>query len=179
MGKSEQVLIGLGANRGDRIASLASAVRMLARRGVKVKKVSSVYLTEPVGVKGQPWFHNAAVAASTRRSPGSLLCLMHSIERGLGRNRRAGPRTIDLDLLLHGSRVGVERGVVVPHPRLHERAFALVPGADAAPSAVHPVLGAAVKGLLAHLKTTDRVKRLPLSDQRRFRILLGPAGSRA
>jgi 2-amino-4-hydroxy-6-hydroxymethyldihydropteridine diphosphokinase len=173
------VLIGLGANRGDRIAAMAAAVGMLARRGVKVLKVSSVYLTEPVGVKGQPWFHNAAVAVETRRSSRSLLGLMHEIERGLGRKRRAGPRAIDLDLLLHGARVVVDGKVIVPHPRLHERAFALVPGADAAPSAVHPVLGATIPGLLASLKTADRVKKLPATAQRRFRMLLGPGGIRA
>ena len=170
------MLIGLGSNRGDRIAMMATAIGRLKRAGVSVRGVSPVYLTSPVGVAGQPWFHNAALAAETRFSPKSLLNLIHSIERGLGRTARKGWRTIDLDLLLHGSRVVADAGCVVPHPRFHERAFALAPAAATAPGAVHPVFSMTVRSLFAALHTRDRVRRCPRADQRRFRILLGSGG---
>jgi 2-amino-4-hydroxy-6-hydroxymethyldihydropteridine diphosphokinase len=123
--------VGLGANLGDRSAMLRAAVEALRREpGVAVVAVSSVSETDPVDYVDQPRFLNAAVALDTELPPRELLDLLLVIEGRLGRVRngpRSGPRTIDLDLLLYGDEQVDEPGLEVPHPRLHERLFALEP----------------------------------------------------
>jgi len=123
--------IGLGANLGDRAAMLRAAVEQLAAEpGIEVVAVSPVHETEPVGYTDQPRFLNAAAAVETRLPARDVLDRLLGIERRLGRTRdgpRFGPRTIDLDLLLYGDERVDEPGLEVPHPRLHERLFALEP----------------------------------------------------
>jgi 2-amino-4-hydroxy-6-hydroxymethyldihydropteridine diphosphokinase len=123
--------IGLGANLGDRAAMLRAAVEQLAAEpGIDVVAVSPVHETEPVGYTAQPRFLNAAAAVETELPPRDVLDRLLGIERRLGRTRggpRFGPRTIDLDLLLYGNEWIDEPGLEVPHPRLHERLFALEP----------------------------------------------------
>ena len=128
--------VGLGANLGPREEMLRRAVELLGQAdSVEVVGVSRLRETDPVGVVDQPPFLNGAVAVETTRSPRELLELLLEIERSLGRVReeRWGPRTIDLDLLLYGDEVVDEPGLRVPHPRLHERRFALEPLADLDP----------------------------------------------
>jgi 2-amino-4-hydroxy-6-hydroxymethyldihydropteridine diphosphokinase len=125
--------IGLGANIGEREETLRRAVALLAASdGVDVIRVSELRETEPVGMVDQPWFLNGAVALETTLEPQELLGMLLRIERELGRVRgeRWGPRAIDLDLLLYGDEVVDEPGLRVPHPRLHERRFALEPLAE-------------------------------------------------
>jgi 2-amino-4-hydroxy-6-hydroxymethyldihydropteridine diphosphokinase len=126
-----RVYVGLGANLGDRSAMLRAALEQLAAEpGVSVVAVSSMRETDPVGLVDQPRFLNAAAALDTELSPRELLDRLLGIERRLGRTRagpRFGPRTIDLDLLLYGDMQLDESGLEVPHPRLHERLFALEP----------------------------------------------------
>jgi 2-amino-4-hydroxy-6-hydroxymethyldihydropteridine diphosphokinase len=156
-----QAFIGLGSNLGDREAYLEAARRMLAGQlGVELGKVSSLYETEPVGYTDQGWFLNQVVEVTTRLGPYVLLRALQEIERELGRQRLIhwGPRVIDLDLLLYGDAVvsgqkytmrwiwrpvprlirvsGPE--LIVPHPRLYERSFALAPLAEIAPDRLHP-----------------------------------------
>ncbi len=123
--------VGLGANLGDREATLGSALAALAQlEGVEVVAVSSFRETDPVGYLEQPRFLNAAVALETSLAPRELLDGLLAIERELGRVRegpRFGPRTIDLDLLLYGGDTIDEPGLAVPHPRLAERRFVLEP----------------------------------------------------
>jgi 2-amino-4-hydroxy-6-hydroxymethyldihydropteridine diphosphokinase len=123
--------IGLGTNLGDRAAMLRAAVEQLAAEsGIEVVGVSPVHETEPVGITDQPRFLNAAAAVETELPPRDVLDRLLGIERRLGRTRdgpRFGPRTIDLDLLLYGNEQIDEPGLEVPHPRLHERLFALEP----------------------------------------------------
>jgi len=123
--------IGLGANLGDRAAMLRAAVEQLAAEpGIEVVAVSPLHETEPVGYTDQPRFLNAAAAVETELLPRDVLDRLLGIERRLGRTRdgpRFGPRTIDLDLLLYGNERIDEPGLEVPHPRLHERLFALEP----------------------------------------------------
>jgi 2-amino-4-hydroxy-6-hydroxymethyldihydropteridine diphosphokinase len=123
--------VGLGGNLGDRSAMLRAALEQLAAEpGVTLVAVSTVRETEPVGLLDQPSFLNAAAALDTELSPRELLERLLGIERRLGRTRegpRFGPRTIDLDLLLYGDEEIAEPGLQVPHPRLHERLFALEP----------------------------------------------------
>jgi 2-amino-4-hydroxy-6-hydroxymethyldihydropteridine diphosphokinase len=137
--------VGLGANLGDRSAMLRTAVEQLRREpDVDVVAVSSVRETEPVGLLDQPRFLNAAVAVDTELTARELLDRLLGIERRLGRTRegpRFGPRTIDLDLLLYGDERLNERDLEVPHPRLHERPFALEPLFELDPGLVIPGKG--------------------------------------
>ncbi len=145
--------VGLGANLGSREETLRRAVELLGDAdGMEVLALSQLRQTEPVGVVDQPPFLNGAVEVDTIRTPRELLDLLLEIERSLGRVReeRWGPRTVDLDLLVYGDEVVDEPGLRVPHPRLHERRFALEPLADLDPELHIPGRGA-VSTLLAAL----------------------------
>jgi 2-amino-4-hydroxy-6-hydroxymethyldihydropteridine diphosphokinase len=129
--------VGLGSNLGDREATLRKAIELLgAEDGVEVVAVSTLRDTEPVGYVDQPRFLNGVAAVETELGPRDLLERLLAVERSLGRERsgpRFGPRTVDLDLLLHGDGVVDEPGLTVPHPRLAERAFVLEPLAELDP----------------------------------------------
>ncbi len=146
--------VGLGANLGDREATIRRAVELLADAdGIEVLAVSALRETDPVGLEDQPRFLNGAAALETTLRPGVLLEVLLGIERVLGRVRdgvRFGPRTIDLDLLLYDEETVDEPGLTVPHPRLHERRFALEPLAELAPALAIPGRGR-VSDLLARL----------------------------
>jgi 2-amino-4-hydroxy-6-hydroxymethyldihydropteridine diphosphokinase len=148
--------VGLGANLGDRAAMLRSAIEQLrAEPGLELKSVSAFRDTAPVGLTDQPSFLNAAAAVETDLGPRELLDRLLGIERRLGRTRsgpRFGPRTIDLDLLLYGDETIDQPGLRVPHPRLHERLFALEPLADLDPDLIVPGRGA-VAALVAGLQS--------------------------
>jgi 2-amino-4-hydroxy-6-hydroxymethyldihydropteridine diphosphokinase len=134
--------IGLGSNLGDRSKNLSGAVERLSRIGT-AGAISLIYETKPWGVDGyQPRYLNQVVAVSTTLDPLEVVTELLSIEHSLGRSRKEknASRTLDLDLLLHGTSIVDASGVSVPHPRLHERAFVLVPLAEIAPEVVHPVL---------------------------------------
>jgi 2-amino-4-hydroxy-6-hydroxymethyldihydropteridine diphosphokinase len=146
--------VGLGANIGERAATLSQAVELLSvEENVEVLAVSSFRETDPVGVVDQPPFLNGAAVLETALEPRELLDTLLRVERELGRVRdgtRWGPRTIDLDLLLFDERTLDEPGLRVPHPRLHERRFALEPLAEIAPSVEIPGQGP-VSDVLARL----------------------------
>lgn len=146
--------VGLGANLGDRETTIRAALELLAATpGVDVVEVSTLRETEPVGVVDQPRFVNGAVALDTGLSARELLDLLLSIERLLGRTRtgpRYGPRTVDLDLLLYADLELDEPGLTLPHPRLHERRFALEPLHELDPELIVPGHGA-VAALIDHL----------------------------
>ncbi len=151
--------IALGSNLGDRPANLDRAVTELRRLpGVTVMRISSVYETAPVGgPSGQGPYLNAAAELRTILAPRALLQAMMEVENRLGRVRaeRAGPRTIDLDLLLYDHRydhmVCADPDLTLPHPRLHQRLFVLQPLAEIAPGLIHPVLNRSIADLLADL----------------------------
>jgi 2-amino-4-hydroxy-6-hydroxymethyldihydropteridine diphosphokinase len=132
-------VLGLGGNIGDPRAAMAAAVEALAAdAAIEVEAVSSLYRTPPWGKTDQPAFLNAAVRIDTRLTPRALLDTILAVERGLGRERseRWGPRSIDIDILVYGGQAVDEEGLRIPHPRLHERAFALAPLVDVLPDAV-------------------------------------------
>ena len=156
-------LIAFGGNVGRVEANLRAALEAVARLpGTRILRISALYRTAPVGVEDQPFFLNGAASVETRLSPRDLLESLLAIERELGRTRdvRWGPRTVDLDLILYEDRVVDEAGLQVPHPRMQERGFVLVPLAEIAPAALHPVLGLRVDELLGRLGPTPDVERL-------------------
>jgi 2-amino-4-hydroxy-6-hydroxymethyldihydropteridine diphosphokinase len=146
--------VGLGSNLGDRREAIERAVELLeAVPDVAVVAISTIRETEPWGPVEQGPFLNAAAAVDTTLPPQALLAVLLEVEHALGRVRteRFGPRTVDLDLLVYGDAVVDEPGLVVPHPRLHERRFALEPLAELAPDLVVPGRGP-VGGLLSALE---------------------------
>ncbi|MDP9315005.1 MAG: 2-amino-4-hydroxy-6-hydroxymethyldihydropteridine diphosphokinase [Chloroflexota bacterium] len=146
------VYLGLGANLGDRAATLGAARQRLAP-DVQVLAWSSLYETAPWGVSEQPPFLNAVCQAQTALSPTALLAYLKARERELGRvpSFRWGPRAIDIDILLYDELVLNAEQLTLPHPRLHERAFVLVPLLELAPDLRHPVIGRTVRELVADL----------------------------
>jgi 2-amino-4-hydroxy-6-hydroxymethyldihydropteridine diphosphokinase len=161
----EIAYIGLGGNvpsaAGEPAATLAASVVRLSELGRVVRR-SRLYSTAPVGLADQPRFVNAAVSLETELSPRKLLDALLGIERDFGRDRTNaipnGPRTLDLDILLYGQQVLREPGIEVPHPRLAERAFVLVPLSEIAPDAVVPGWNRCVKELLEGLNANATQK---------------------
>ena len=152
--------VGVGANLGDRERTIRRAIEMLAAQpGIELAGVSPLRETEPWGPVEQPRYLNGAVALDTELGPRDLLAVLLEVEQDLGRDRSAevrfGPRTLDLDLLVHGDLVRDEPGLTLPHPRLHERRFALEPLADLDPELVVPGRGT-VGELLASLDAGSR-----------------------
>jgi 2-amino-4-hydroxy-6-hydroxymethyldihydropteridine diphosphokinase len=151
--------LGLGANLDDPRQQLSEALeRLNAAEEVEVTRVSSFYRNPPLGPSNQPWYVNAAARVRTRLGPEELLRLLQLVEAAMGRVRgeRWGPRRLDLDLLLYNGEVIFAPGLVVPHPEMHRRGFVLVPLAEIAPQAWHPVLGKSAGDLLSELNPADR-----------------------
>jgi 2-amino-4-hydroxy-6-hydroxymethyldihydropteridine diphosphokinase len=156
--------IALGSNRGDRELNLLRAVAEIGKmHGCRVRGVSAFYETSPVGVIDQPSFYNGVLRLATELPPRELLERLLHIEREVfGRIRivQWGPRPIDLDLLLYGSMIVEEEGLIVPHPRMADRRFVLQPLCDLAPGLVHPVLGQTVSELLKTLRSDESVVKV-------------------
>ena len=144
------VYLGLGSNRGDRLANLRGAAQRLHAR-VMLTQVSSVYETEPVGHTEQPWFLNAVLEGYTDLSAEALLKLALETEAALGRVRTFpnAPRTLDVDILLYGELKIDSPTLTIPHPRLTERGFTLCPLTEIAPLLEHPVTGLTMETILA------------------------------
>ena len=144
------IYLSLGSNIGDRERNLRAAVERLGAPGLRVLRVSPVYETEPVDYTDQRWFLNLVVEAETTLFPLQLLARVQKIERALGRVRTVpkGPRIIDIDILLYGAAVVHGAKLEIPHPRMAERRFVLVPLHDLAPDLRHPVTRATVTELL-------------------------------
>ena len=152
---TEIAYVGIGANIGDRAANVAEALRELgAQPTIEVVRVSSLYETAPVGRTDQPDFLNAVAAVRTALSSSDLLLALLSVENQMGRvrNLRWGPRVIDLDLLLYGNTQVHTPGLTIPHPRLRERDFVLVPLAEIAPELLLPEDGRSVSDLAKNSK---------------------------
>ena len=165
----ERAYVGLGSNVGERASHLVAALDALrATPGVREVEVSSLYETRHVGPDVQAPHLNAVARFETRLRAQALLARLLAIECESGRSRARGhgaPRTLDLDLLLFGSRRIDEPDLVVPHPRLHLRAFVLEPLAELAPRLVHPVLGESIEVLSARTRDPAAVRRCDPSEE--------------
>ena len=154
------VYLGLGSNLGDRQGNLTRAIELLSQQA-KMEQVSSLYETDPVGYSEQPRFLNAVCRASTSLTPRELLALAKEIETRLGRlpSFPNAPRPIDVDILLYGNQVLQSAELTIPHPRLTQRAFVLVPLAEIAPSVMHPGNGKTALELLADVAGLEGVRQ--------------------
>jgi 2-amino-4-hydroxy-6-hydroxymethyldihydropteridine diphosphokinase len=143
-----RVYLGLGTNLGDTESNLDRALRSLSEK-ITILKKSSLYETEPVGFKDQPWFLNMVAEAETDLSPSGLLGVTQGIERDMKRVRTIinGPRIIDIDILLYGDEHIDAEGLTIPHPRMQERAFVMVPLLEISPGLV--ISGKSIKEIMA------------------------------
>ena len=148
------VILGLGSNLGDRVRNLERVLDHL-KHGVRFERLSSIYETEPVGDREQPWFLNMVCYGVTLLKPEPLLAYIHKVEEVLGRERgvkRSGARTVDIDILAHDDLVIDQPDLKIPHPRMTERAFVLEPLVEIAPEWRHPGEGKTARELLEGLR---------------------------
>ncbi len=160
MAEGKLIYLSLGSNLGGRAANLGRAIEALSEIGVNVLRRSAIYETEPVDFLAQPWFLNCVVEAETSLTPRALLDELQAIESKLGSRKRVprGPRIVDLDVLFYKSAVIREPGMEIPHPRLAERRFVLVPLAELAPELCHPILLKTAAELLVATKDRSAVR---------------------
>jgi 2-amino-4-hydroxy-6-hydroxymethyldihydropteridine diphosphokinase len=162
------ILIGIGGNLtsarfGSPRQALTAALAALETEGVRIVARSAWYRTEPVPPSDQPWFTNAVASLATALPAPDLLAVMQAVETRFGRVRseRNAARVLDLDLLDYRGQMIETAALVLPHPRLHERQFVLMPLAEIAPTWRHPLLGSTAEQLLAGLVTNQLVERIP------------------
>lgn len=154
-----KVYLGLGSNVGDRERQLKEALRLLdAQQGIKVTQVSSLYETAPVGYVDQPDFLNLCAEIETNLSPQAVLKSGLDIEQQLHRVRkeRWGPRTLDIDVLLYGNEIIEDQDLSIPHPRMAERAFVLIPLQEIAPEAINPRTQTKIKDIEVPDETVNK-----------------------
>jgi 2-amino-4-hydroxy-6-hydroxymethyldihydropteridine diphosphokinase len=157
-----KVYMGVGGNLGNREQNLRNALKALEKQIGTLVAVSPVYETEPFGFDSNDRFLNIVVAIETILDPNEILERIRIIENRLGRERETGKyvsRTIDIDLLFYGNQIIDNAELIVPHPRLHERKFVLVPLCDIAPGFIHPVLNRSIKEILESSKDRSIVEK--------------------
>ncbi len=154
------VYLGLGSNKGHRLQNIEVALDHLKEK-IAVEKISSFYLTEPVGMKGG-WFVNCVLEGKTEQSPEKLLHTLLEVEKRMGRIRekKKTSRVIDLDLLLYEDVIVDKIDFVVPHPHLHKRRFVLIPLVEINPHLIHPGMGKSLKEILKELKDSHQVDKI-------------------
>lgn len=161
------ILIALGANLPSRYGSpyetLQAAKRAMQDKGITILSSSNTWLTAPVPLSDQPWYHNEMVRVRTELSPYQLLETLQEIENDFGRVRtvRNAPRLLDLDLVAYGDEILDRPELIVPHPRMHKRAFVLLPMREIAGSWEHPVLRVTLDDLIANLPKDQQAVPMP------------------
>jgi 2-amino-4-hydroxy-6-hydroxymethyldihydropteridine diphosphokinase len=168
---SDPILIGVGSNLpspefGPPRATCEAALAELSRRGLRIVQQSRWFESAPIPRSDQPWFVNGVVVAETSLAPGDLLALLHETERRFGRQRREvnAARILDLDLIAYGDVVRTDAPPLLPHPRLHERAFVLLPLADVAPDWRHPADGRPLTAMIRALPSEQLIRPLAECD---------------
>ncbi len=157
------VYIGLGSNLGNKKENIQRALDLLNNtEGILILKVSSLYETEPVGYEDQDWFINAVAQIETSIPPQEILKIFKEIETQIGREEsiRWGPRKIDLDILFYDQLIYKSSDLEIPHPRLHERAFMLVPLAEINKELIHPIYNKSINALISELNITKKVNKI-------------------
>jgi len=164
------VYLGLGSNLGDRKQNLSRALELMSQK-LDIEKLSSIYETEPEGFTQQPLFLNAVCRISTEMDPEELLEFIKDIEYQLGRRPSFpnAPRPVDIDILFYDDRIVNSQALIIPHPRLAQRAFVLVPLAEIGPEAVNPANGVPVSQLVKNLSSVDGVNKWADAKEFNFR----------
>jgi 2-amino-4-hydroxy-6-hydroxymethyldihydropteridine diphosphokinase len=164
------ILVAIGSNLpspefGPPLAVCEAALAQLSSRGLRIVRRSRWFESAPIPVSDQPWFVNGVVVVETSLAPGDLLALLHETERRFGRERREvnAARILDLDLIAYGDLVRTDAPPLLPHPRLHERAFVLLPLADVAADWRHPVDGRTLSDMIRALPAGQSLRPLPTS----------------
>lgn len=162
----KRVYLSLGSNLGDRTGNIHRALDALGSEGIEVRRVSSFYRTEPVDVKRQPWFVNCVAEVATDQFPLQLLKTLQRIERDLGRRRtiNKGPRTIDIDILLYENAVVHSAALTIPHERMADRRFVLIPLCELAGNLRHPATQRTILEMLNETADTSQVIRIKPED---------------
>jgi len=165
---SDLILVAIGSNLpspefGPPRATCEAVLAELSRRGLRIVRRSRWFESVPVPLSDQPWFVNGMAIVQTSLSPGDLLALLHETERRFGRERREvnAARILDLDLIAYGDLVRTDAPPLLPHPRLHERAFVLLPLADVAPDWRHPADGRTLPEMIRALPAEQSIRPLP------------------
>ncbi|UTW64488.1 2-amino-4-hydroxy-6-hydroxymethyldihydropteridine diphosphokinase [bacterium SCSIO 12741] len=157
-----EVLISLGSNLGSWEAVQQLALDEIEARIGRLERLSQVYRTEPWGVKDQPYFKNQVVLVHTRLSAPEVLNQLLNIEKECGRDRekedRWGPRSLDLDILFYGNEQVADSNLEIPHPRLHQRKFILIPLSEVAPDLIHPITAQSVREMLDYCTDDSKVE---------------------
>jgi 2-amino-4-hydroxy-6-hydroxymethyldihydropteridine diphosphokinase len=153
-----EAFIAIGSNLGNRESNIRTALNLLKEK-VTVLKISSTYETEPMYVEDQNWFLNSVVKIETDMPPPELLCYLKDIERRMGREKRTrySPRIMDLDILFYGKEVIIQNDLEIPHPKIQERRFVLVPLVEIEPDHLHPILQRTASQLLSELNSDKSV----------------------
>ena len=166
----DPILIAVGANLpspefGSPQATCEAALGELSRRGLRIVHRSRWFETAPIPASDQPWYVNGVVAVETDLPPEALLALLHDVERRFGRERRElnAARVLDLDLVAYGDLVRADPPPILPHPRMHERAFVLLPLADVAPGWRHPADGRGISELIQALPANQLIR--PMAER--------------
>lgn len=172
-----KIYLGVGSNMGNKESNLAQAFKLLAP-DISVVQVSSLYETEPVGYKDQPWFLNCACCAYTDLSPLQLLDYVKHIEEQLGRilSFKDSPRPIDIDVLFYGDETVKTDLLTVPHPRIHERTFVLAPMAELDPDHIHPIKRQTITQMLSAVASEGRIRRRNWSPLFAEELIPNPRG---
>lgn len=156
------VYFSIGTNIGNKRNNLKNAIKLLKKNNINILKISSVYKTEPVGNKNQPYFYNICVKAKTKFHPKNLLLKIKKIEKHIGRikSTRWGPRIIDIDILFYDNIILMDKNLKIPHTEIEKRKFVLIPLYEIEKKLIHPLKNLTIKDLIKKNKLKEKVAKI-------------------